>query len=205
MHIQERFLSNCDFLFTAKSPHHEQLIKLINYIYSFSREDADLIYCKFNDATLWSGLSRHKYGKSVVENFLTVFFKEEAFKHSLLFEHLLQNFFALSQANYTTFVVQTYISNFKDQKVLGLVIKFFDELCTTRNGVFVIITTLKSFESVSVLLDLVLLKSEILCKGQYTSTLMEYVFKTFTVYTVHKFVHTKRAFVQGKALKNIIN
>lgn len=200
IHIQERFLSKCDLLFTAKSQHHVQLIKLINYIYSFSKADSDLIYSKFNDTNLWSSLSRHKYGKNVVENFLTIFFKDDASKHSILFEYLMQNFLELSQANYTTFVVQAYISNFKDQKALNLVKNFFDDLCSTRNGVFLIITTLKSFESNSGLLDLILSKSELLCKGLYTSTLMEFVFKTFTSYTAPKFVHSKRAFILGTIL-----
>lgn len=198
IHIQSNLLFKCDYLIPSKSQSHAQLIVFINYIYSISREDADIVYSRFNDENTWAILCRHKYGKNVVENFLNTFYKDEAFKHLILVDYLIHNFLDLSQANYTTFVVQAYISNFKDQRILGLIKTFFDELCSTRNGVFLMITSLKTYTNCVMLLDIILAKSELLCKGLYTSTLMEFVFKAFTTYTAPKFIRSKRSFIQGK-------
>lgn len=198
--IQLKLLNNCDMVSSSKSQSFLSLISIVNAVYSISSSDADFVYSKFNDLQIWSSLSRHKHGKNVVENFIKSFYNEEntKHKHSLLIGYILSNFLELGQANYTTFVVQAFIISFKDLKVIELIFLHFNEFCLTRNGVFLIIAALKTCQNTKIL-DLILSKSEKLCSGQYTSTLMEYVFKTYTEYAASRFVHTKLAYILSKS------
>lgn len=188
-----------DFKTNALSGNYHNIIEIINLIYETDTADGDLLYQQINSEDIWEALISSKNGKNVIETLMSNFFKNNPSCHSKLFSVIHSNFLNFSKSNYTTFVVQKYISIFRSGEAFSLVQLNFDALISNRNGIFVIISALKSFkkEKLSLLLDMIMDKVEILSKGIYTSTMIEFVFKTFPQFCVD-FTNSKLAYLIGK-------
>lgn len=178
------------------------LVEMIISITSES-EDADFIYSLFDSASAWAQLITSKEGKNIVEFFMKEFYHEDPLKHSVLFSVIDQNFVEFAQSNYTTFVVQAYISYFARDPPFKKIIKNFEQLSLTRNGVFVVIAGLKGYKQYKLkqLIDKIINNSEYLCTSKYASTMMEYVFKNFGTQTCESFIQKKLSFLYGKPMK----
>lgn len=195
------FVSQFDFKSFALTSSYQSIIDIIKFMTETDNKLYDIIYEMLNSESTWMCLIPNKYGKNLVEGILTNFYRNEIYKHSILFQVIHSNFTQYSKSNYTTFVVQKYISNYQTRQALALVEKCFDDLLSNRNGIFVIISSLKSFkiEKVSRLLSKIFGHVEHLCKGIYTSTMMEFVFKTFPQFGVD-FVNLKIDLTLGKII-----
>lgn len=171
----------------------------------FDQEDSDFIYSLFNSVSIWTQLITNKYGKNIVEYFMKEFFYNNPSRHSVLFSVIDQNFVEYAQSNYTTFVVQAYISYFALDFPFRKLMKNFDQLSLTRNGVFVVIAGLKGYKQYKLkqLLDKIISNAEYLCTSKYASTMMEYVFKNFGFEVCDKFIKKKMSFLYGKHNFNV--
>lgn len=193
------FISQFDFKSLALTSSYQSVIEIIKFLTEINNIYCDNIYESLNSEATWLGLIPSKYGKNLVEVILSNFYRNEASKHSILFHVIHSNFTFFSKSNYTTFVVQKYIINYHSKQALVLVENCFDDLIINRNGIFVIITALKSYrkDKVSRLLSKIFSVAEALCKGIYTSTMMEFVFKSFPQFGVD-FVNLKLEHTLGK-------
>jgi hypothetical protein len=184
-----------------------------------------LVFTKFDNINVWSELIMDKYGKNIVEYFLTKFFSDENQEDyfeinedsnldsitslspsktkkilSRLFAFIDSNLIELSKANFSTFAVQTYIQHYRNFSTVHNLILGLQGIVSCRNGVFVVISALKSYlgDELYLLLDKIIDLSEVFSKDVYASTLIEYVFKNHSTYTVQKFIRTKHEYFLGK-------
>lgn len=192
------FVAQMDFKTSALTSNYQNIIEIINFLGEANDKYMDIVYQKLNTVKTWLELIPNKYGKNVVEEILTNYYIYKEYKHFTLFEVIHSNFIEFSKSNYTTFVVQKYIVNYHTNQAFDLVESYMEDLLNNRNGIFVILTSLKSFkkEKVSGLLSKIFFKVETLCKGVYTSTMMEFVFKTFPQFRVD-FINQKLEYTLG--------
>lgn len=201
----KQFFKNVNLAEIALSIECSSLEELITRI-TANPDDADFIYSLFDSATCWVKLISSKYGKNIVEYFMKHFYSDEPSKHSTLFNVIDHNFVEFAQSNYTTFVVQAYISYFARDPPFKKIMKNFEQLSLTRNGVFVVIAGLKGYKQhkLKQLIDKIISNSEYLCTSKYASTMMEYVFKNFGHLACEKFIQKKLSFLYGKYYDNYI-
>lgn len=176
------------------------LIEFISRI-SSSHSESEYIYSLFNCSLMWDVLIASKYGKNLIEYFLKDhFYDKNPERHSILLNLIEQNFLKFSLENYSTFAVQVYISRFSSPSTYKKIMKHFDQLCLNRNGVFVIISALKTYKNPQLqwLLNKIICKSELLCKEKYASTLIEFVFKTYGSEVCQSFIYKKLQYLYGK-------
>lgn len=187
-----------DIALTADCSNLEELITGITH----SSSDVDFIYSLFNSSSNWIKLIGNKYGKSIVEYLLQEFYCDNPDKHSELFELIDQNFLEYAQSNYTTFVVQAYLHFYGPEPPFRKILKNFEHLSLTRNGVFVIIAGLKGYKQYKLqqLLDKIINNSEYLCTSKYASTMMEFVFRNFGFHVHEKFIQKKLNFLYGNSI-----
>lgn len=199
--LSDLFLSLINFLGIALTIDCNSLLEFLSLIIE-TVKDADLIYSLFNAQQTWEMLISSKYGKCLVEYFMKEHYTDNPSKHSILFSLIDQNFLEYSLQNYTTFVVQVYVSYYAQESAFKRIIKNFDQLCLCRNGVFVIMAGLKGYKNMKLqlLLDKIINNSEYLCNEKYASTMIEYVFKTFGSKVSQSFIDNKLTFLYGKQI-----
>lgn len=203
MHIQFfKHVNLIDIAFTLDCCKLEEVFENL----ALDTADMDLVYSIFNSSLIWKQLIQSKYGKNIVEYFLKEFYCEYPLKHSLLFGIIDSNFIDYALSNYTTFVVQNYINYFARDISFKLIMKNFEQLSITRNGVFVLIAGLKGFKQSKLeqLLDKIIDNSEYLCTNKYASTMMEYTFMNFGLQVCDKFIEKKLYFLYGKLIFSLI-
>lgn len=176
-------------------------IKMTSLLTDFDKIYFELIYERLNNFESWCELIPNKFGKNIVEHVLSYYFKDEPERHEILFGVIHSNFIHFATSNYTTFVVQQYIMNFSTSQAFMLVQFHLDVLSSSQNGIFVIISTLKAYtpKQVSSILAKLLSKIEILSKGIYSSTMIEYAHQAFPKFCTD-FVESKLEYTLGKQL-----
>lgn len=209
-------LEGCDYINSSFSKENNNLLEIIAYVnknfifkentdntsskYKSIIQDNEVIYSVYNKEVVWMNLIPHRYGKNTVEFFLSCFFINAREKHQLLFEVLLNKFIEYSMMNYSTFVIQKFVQIYKTKECFFKIIENINKLTSNRNGIFVIISGLKSYkgDDLNKLLDKIMHVSEFLCKNMYASTLMEYVFNNHTAYSAKIFINEKLNYLLGK-------
>lgn len=183
-----QFLTNANFLWVSYSINYDKLIQVLT---NLSILDLQLVYESFNQYDTWKSLIMDKYGRNVVE-FIMRSSQNSTFNHSILFECIEDNFVHFSLLYHSTFVVQTYILLYHRIESFNKILLYITELSYKRNGIFVIIAALRSFEKdlSKTLIDIIVINSLSTCKSCYGSTLMEYVFKNFS-YAIDLFIETQ--------------
>ena len=191
-----------DFISGSTTDTSKEIVDIIMQISKISMELKDLIYSHYNSINIWSLLVSNKYGKNIVEFFLKDYYSKEQSKHKLLFDYLDYNFIEFSKANYTTFVIQTYVQYNSTKSALKKIFDNIEILSSCRNGIFVIIAGIKGYknEDLYLLINKIMSYSEFLCNDVYASTLMEFIFKTHTNYSCELFIKTKLNFLLGKTI-----
>lgn len=190
------YFAELDFITLALSESTQNISEILRII---SQTDQTLVYRILNNEQTWETLISSKNGKNLVECIMISFFKGNPSCHSKLFSVIHSNFLNYSKSNYTTFIIQKYISHFKTGEAFDLILSSFDELINSRNGIFVLISGLKAYKNdrLSCLLDKIMAKVEILSKGIYTSTMIEFVFRTFPQFCID-FTNNKLVYLIGK-------
>lgn len=193
------FIAQIDFKSHVLFGNYQNIIEIINHINETDPVDSDIVYQKFNSEETWVALISSKNGKNVVETLMANLNKGNPSSHSKLFSVIHSNFLNFSKSNYTTFVVQKYISLFRTGEAFSLVQSNFEALINNRNGIFVTISALKAYkkDKLSRLLDMIMEKVEVLSKGIYTSTMIEFVFRTFPQFCID-FANKKLTYLIGK-------
>lgn len=219
-------IKSANFVSISLTNGYKSLIELFQRI-KMTKDDnfKRLIFTKFDNINVWKDLIQDKYGKNIVEYFLTQFFSDDNQEDnneinedsnldslcsfspaktkkilSRLFAFIDSNLIELSKANFSTFAVQTYIQQYRNFSTVHILILGIQGIVSCRNGVFVIISALKSYsgDELYLLLDKIIDLSEVFSKDVYASTLIEYVFKNHSTYTVQKFMNTKHEYFLGK-------
>lgn len=198
--LRENLLDLSEFVNMGYSNDFQNLIDILSVVNHSNTNDRDIVYELFNKESIWKSLIPHRNGKNVVEYLLTNFYINNASKHKKLFELLESNFLDYSIMNYTTFVIQKYVQKYRTPETFVKIIENLNELTACRNGIFVIISALKSYKNddLNLLLDKIMSVSEHLCKNVYASTLMEYIFSNHTNFSAPYFVENKIDYLLGK-------
>lgn len=154
----------------------------------------------FNIKEKWEQLIVNKQGKYIPEYFMTTLFINDSTQLKLLFEIIETNFLEYSKTNFTTFLVQCYIETYKRSEVANIIIDIMPSLASSRNGVFVLISALKSFkdDSLYLIIDRIIELSVSFSKDQYASTIIECLFKNHSAYSTRKFIQTRSNCFLGK-------
>lgn len=194
-------ISQIDFVKPAFSVVHTTLIHILSNL-NTEESEIDIVYSQFNNADCWTNMVSHKYGRNLVEYFLSNTYVNDSYKHFILFKVLEDNFVHFAQSNYSTFVIQIYVKCYHKPDSFAKIITNFNELTVTRNGIFVVISALKGYSKsqLEALIDKIILHSEKLCTNVYASTLIEFVFKNFEL-AISKFLSTKLHSLFGKPNK----
>lgn len=196
-----KLIKDINMIEVCISSNYSALIEIMDDILRLNNKEADeaLLSC-FNTKEKWEELAMNRQGKYIAEYLMTTYFYKEPSKLSLLFEVIEVNFLEYSKTNFTTFLVQCYIQTYKSSSIVSIILKSMISLISCRNGVFVLISALKTYKDdiLYLLIDRVIELSDIFSKDAYASTVIEYLFKNHTEYSTRKFIQTKKDSFQGK-------
>lgn len=172
-----RLLSSVDLINACMQAEYNNLIEYMRCVCSADKELQDVVLSRFDNTNIWRDLISNKYAKNVVEYFINHFLDNFEYKRSKLYDLIECSLIEFSKKNYATFVVQSYIMKEKSQKALQIMIENLMSIVACRNGVFVIIASLKSYsgKSLQTLINRIVNVSDILSKNAYSSTLIEYM------------------------------
>lgn len=185
----------------SRSKHFKSVIEILDIFFGLGyTEVKEAILLYFNTKDRWEALILSKEGKFITEHFITHLFADNPEKLRLLFDTIESNFIRFSQRNFTTFLVQCYIETTKSKSIISIIKDKMGVLASCRNGVFVILSALKSYkdESLKVLIDRVIELSITFSKDQYSSTIIEYLLKHHIKYTAIKFIKEKSEYFLGR-------
>ena len=199
----------------------------------------NVIFNKLDNNKTWIELILDKKGKNLVEYVLTKLFdftlclnyndkinidlclieKRQCNinkKLCNLFNTIDDNITELCKADFSTFAVQKYIENYKRLSTLIKLSENLLKIIVCRNGVFVIICALKTYNNINneikinnncnynynkqILIDKIIENSHYLSKDVHCSTLVEHILKFNTKYSLPLFIKHKKECFLGKLI-----
>lgn len=198
--FQVKLLLELDLVSACMQVNYSSLIDFFKSFTVSNLEIIEIILNRFDSVTVWRELISNKFGKNVVEYFIESFLQLFIYKRKKLYELLESCLVEFSKKNYATFVVQTYINKEKSKSALRTIIDNIINITSCRNGVFVLISSLKAYEGTNLynLLDKIIDVSDSLSKNAYASTLIEYLFFNHTQYVAPNFIKKKSNCFLGK-------
>lgn len=197
--------------------------KFLDFLIKLQKEKGgykikEALFAIFNDFNTWLTLLLDKYGKNVVEHLITTFSEEttgnydssasspsvstKTLSFELLGKVINENIVELCKGKFSTYAIQVFIQATKYESTATAILNNLTDIAACRNGVFAIISALNSYKEATLhmLLDKIIYFSEVFSKNNYSSTLIEFVLKTFTDYCVPKFIESKSIYFLGKFL-----
>lgn len=189
-----KLIKELNMMDVSISNNYTALIEMLEELRKYEKPEINLaILNYFNVKERWEQLILNRQGKYIPEYFMTTLFHDDSSHLNLLFEIIENNFLEYSKTNFTTFLVQCYIETYKKPTAANIIIDIMPSLTTSRNGVFVVISALKSFknDSLYLIIDRIIELSVSFSKDQYASTIIECLFKNHTEYATRKFIQTK--------------
>lgn len=202
------FLNALDYYKYACSSEGVVLLSLLHRIKEVNKDDIEYVFSLFNSRSQWETLIFNKNGKNFIEFFLKANFSKQNISEVVdnikksnendinddkiiwiqiikqndlerLFNFLNDSFVIYSKMNYSTFVIQVYVEYYHTNKAYHIIKSNILELSSCRNGIFVILSSIKGYKStyLNEILYTLLSYMEILCNDIYASTLMENVIK----------------------------
>ena len=183
---------NADLNTILKGNDFKSLLNFISSLVNIKKDKENILQKVFFDKINWKEICFHKNAKSICEFMIDTF--SEQMETNFLFQYIESNVIEFSINNNSTYVVQHYITKTKSESVLLQIMTNLLYFTESRNGVFVVLTALNTYKNKKLfaLIDLIIEKSEILCKETYGSTLIEKVFNNFITYAPQKFVFSKK-------------
>lgn len=191
-------LKSLNLVTSAMQPCYQNLIEYIRSICNSNLELQEIVLSKFESSHILKEVMLSKYGKNIVEFFINEFLQNFNQFRCKLYQLIESAFVDFSKKNYATFVVQTYLAKERTLSAMKVISDNIVTLTTCRNGVFVVISAIKSYKDkpLQYLLDRIIEVAEILSKDAYSSTLIEYVFSNHK-HAATNFIRRKSKFFLG--------
>ena len=200
--ISKHFIFSMDIEGLALSSNVKNLIRFLTNIKT--EEEKDFIYKQVVKINTFIKLIYDKNGKNLIEFIIDFFYNENEFYKISSLSIIIENrFLEFSISNFSTFVIQKYIRKHKPSSVLDTIIIDIDTIGFNRNGIFIIIACLESFDrkQTTTLVEKIIDRTEIFYKEKYCSTLLEYIFFSFDI-SIDYFIMKKSKYLLGKFIKN---
>lgn len=196
-----KLIKDLNMMEVSISASYASLIEMFEELSKFDQPEINLAILEyFNVKEKWEQLIINRQGKYIPEYFMTTLFVGDPEQLNLLFATIETNFLEYSKTNFTTFLVQCYIETYKSTAVANIIIDIMPSLTSSRNGVFVVISALKTYkdDSLYLIIDRIIELSVSFSKDPYASTIIECLFKNHTEYSTKKFIQTKSDCYLGK-------
>lgn len=194
------------------SSNYKFFIEFLDKLKKYDKKLIQEIFSLINHTKNWKILILDKNGKNIVEYFVSNFCPEEntgissdtqlkSLSLNKLSKVIDSNIIEYSKGNFSTFATQAFIQKTKNVSTAYSILENIQLIASCRNGVFTVISALKSYtgDILYLLLDKIIQLSEIFAKDMYSSTLIEFIFKNFTAYCIPKFILNKGSHFLGKS------
>ena len=171
--------------------------------------EKDYVFKIFTKINIIDVLIFRNKDKNIYEYLINNFYSKEHIHKVAPLSIVLENrFIKYSLSYFSTFVIQRYIERFKSLTVIQILNNNMNKFVTNKNGVFILITTFKNFDSsmTTYMVEYIINYCSLFYREKYYSIILEFVL-TYFDYCLDMFLSRNSDMLIGKSnyfLKNFI-